>query len=111
MCFLFAQWHHEKETQARSAGAIGNIADAPVCAGPRIEHSRRPNARRLAVGSFLKLAEQDQDQDDNEYEAEPAAAVVAGPVEAIASEPAKAPSNAITKMMSRMVPSDMAISH
>ena len=65
----------------------------------------------MAVCSFPKLAEQDQDQDDNEYEAGPAAAVVAGPVEATAPSRLKPPSSAITKMMSRMVPSDMAISH
>jgi hypothetical protein len=40
--------------------------------------------------SGLKLAEQNQDQHDNEYKTEPAAAVVTGPVERAASEPAKA---------------------
>jgi len=38
-----------------------------------------------------RLAEQNQDQHDNEYEAEPAAIVVAGPIESAAAEPAKAP--------------------
>src|SRR5471030_292883 len=38
-----------------------------------------------------KLAEQNQDQHDNEYEAESAAAVVTGPIEGAAPEPAKAP--------------------
>jgi hypothetical protein len=56
-----------------------------------------------------KLAEQNQDQHDNEYEAKSAAAVIAGSVEGAAPDPLKPPSNAITKMMRRMVPSDIAL--
>ena len=37
-----------------------------------------------------KPAEQNQDQHDNEYEAEPAATVIAGPIERAAPESAKA---------------------
>jgi hypothetical protein len=38
-----------------------------------------------------KLAEQNQNQHDNEYQAESAAAVIAGPVKRAAPKPAKAP--------------------
>ena len=57
-----------------------------------------------------KLAEQNQNQHDNEYEAESATAVIAGPVERPAPSPLKPPSNAITNMMRRMLPSDIALS-
>jgi hypothetical protein len=45
----------------------------------------------VAVASALsQLAEQDQDQEDNDHESEPAAPVVAGPIERTAPDPAEA---------------------
>lgn len=49
----------------------------------------------LSLGIFLGLgssepAEQDQDQHDNENEAEPAATVIAGPIERAAADSTKA---------------------
>jgi len=43
---------------------------------------------RIAI-AILELAEQNQDQNDNKHETKPAAAIVAGPVEGAATEPAK----------------------
>jgi hypothetical protein len=89
LCFLFAQWHHEKEIQARSGGAIGNIADAPAVEAREL-NNLADQLEAAGVGSSLKPAEQDQDQHDNEYEAEPAATVVPGPVEGASAEATKA---------------------
>jgi hypothetical protein len=49
-----------------------------------------PIADILALAGSLKFAEQNQDQHDNEDEAEPAAAVVTGPVKGAATQAAKA---------------------
>jgi hypothetical protein len=57
-----------------SVQPIGLSESMPTCSSP---------------GSS-KPTEKNQDQHDNEYEAEPAATVLAGPVEETASEPAKA---------------------
>jgi hypothetical protein len=42
------------------------------------------------IAGSLELAEQNQDQHDNEDEAEPAAAIVTGPVKGTATQAAKA---------------------
>jgi hypothetical protein len=44
----------------------------------------------ISLAGSLKLAEQNQDQHDNEDEAEPAAAIVTGPVKGAATQAAKA---------------------
>jgi hypothetical protein len=69
-CSCEQRFYEENEEQ-RSAFVIGN------------------RVRALCIGSS-KPAEQNQDQNDNEYEAEPAAAIIARPVEGAASEAAKA---------------------
>jgi hypothetical protein len=44
----------------------------------------------VVAGDLSQLAEQDQDQEDNDHESEPAAPVVAGPIEGTAPDPAEA---------------------
>jgi hypothetical protein len=51
---------------------------------------RRDGQRSCSAGDLSQLAEQDQDQEDNDHEAEPAAPVVAGPIEGTAPEAAEA---------------------
>ena len=46
--------------------------------------------RSCSRGRPSQLAEQDQDQEDNDHESEPAAPVVAGPIEGTAPDPAEA---------------------
>jgi hypothetical protein len=61
----------------------------------------------VAAAAWSNLTEQDEDQQDDDHEAEPAAAVVAGPVERTAPNPLKPPSRMMIKIMSSMVPIDM----
>jgi hypothetical protein len=56
-----------------------------------------------------KPASQNRDQQDNYYEAEAAAAVVAGAVKGSPPTPLKPLSNAMIRMMSKIVPADMTL--
>ena len=57
------------------------------------EASERPFTTRMSISlaGSLEFAKQNQDQHDNEDEAEPAAAIVTGPIKGTATEAAKAP--------------------
>ena len=69
-------------------------------------HPKLPNPQWL-VHERSNSAEHHQDQDNNKYQADPATAVIARAVEAAAADTLKPPSNAITKMISRIVPRDI----
>src|ERR1700730_991211 len=80
-----------KDKAHRSAASCrGQDLTKPQGGLLRCIHAPGARQREHCPGSS-KPAEQNQDQHDNEYEAEPAAAAVAGPVEGAAPEPAKSP--------------------
>jgi hypothetical protein len=75
---------------------------------PRQEGMAHPDVYSMHLcGISFPSSSIARNQHDNEDEAEPAAAIVARPVERTAPNPLKPPSNAITKIMSTMVPSDI----
>ena len=89
----------------RDASATNEAAVPTGNVGRGLSSGLVPRAR----ASDLPEQHQDQHDHDHQHQAETTAAVITSAVERPPPKPLKPPSSAMTKMMSRMVPIDVAL--